>query len=150
MAKNIKIYLRRHAQSYLSPIYTELHVQLAVTIVLKKSKSSCYINYPGFLIPISNVYWKEGIRNLLKAIYIFDPAGKWPGKDGRDWLGFCGAAAWGGKLLMNYGFCRLYPPPPQPTRQCLAPTCHFSTLNYNTISRARACMPIHMIGEVSW
>jgi hypothetical protein len=26
-------------------------------------------------------------------------------------------------------FCRLYPSFPQPSRQCLAPTCHLSTLN---------------------
>jgi hypothetical protein len=28
-----------------------------------------------------------------------------------------------------------YPFSPQPTRQCLDPTCHLSALNYNTVSR---------------
>jgi hypothetical protein len=37
---------------------------------------------------------------------------------------------------------------PQPPRQCLAPTCHLSTLNYHCI--ADASSPIHVIGEVSW
>ncbi len=31
--------------------------------------------------------------------------------------------------IMYYAFCRLYPFSPQPLRQCLAPTCHLSSLN---------------------
>jgi hypothetical protein len=30
---------------------------------------------------------------------------------------------------MHFVFCRLYSSSPQPPQQCLAPTCHLSTLN---------------------
>ncbi len=41
-------------------------------------------------------------------------------------------------------FCRLYPFSPQPSRSCLGPTCHLSTLNEHCI--AGAGLPYHMMG----
>ncbi len=55
-------------------------------------------------------------------------------------------------ISLPTGQCFLFsvvftPLPPTPPRQCLAPTCHLSTL---TLYIANAGLPIHMIGKVSW
>jgi hypothetical protein len=50
-----------------------------------------------------------------------------------------------GNVANVFCFLSSLPHSPQPLRQCLAPTCHLSTLNLHCI--LGACLPIHMIGD---